>query len=214
MGQGPYLVATFPESSVTRLIRAAVVIAAFTTGVLWLSQVPQLADSLSFGYLSQLFLAGLRSPDLQTEMLDAFAASLICVSLLYLAARSAGLGHWLRQRFGGGRIRVGGVSIPRATETNHFLLAGSTGTGKTELALGMARTVSERGDRAVFIDYCANFLSRVCRGGDFILNPFDQRSVCWSPWLELRVTDRHKEAGDDRRNGATFRWEKRASRWG
>jgi hypothetical protein len=28
------------------------------------------------------------------------------------------------------------------------------------------------------------------------------------------VTDRHKGAGDDRRNGASFRWGKRASLWG
>jgi hypothetical protein len=65
-------------------------------------------------------------------------------------------------------------------------LGGSTGTGKTELALSMARILSERGERAIFIDYGANFLTRIARTGDFILNPFDRRSVCWVPWLELR----------------------------
>jgi type IV secretory pathway TraG/TraD family ATPase VirD4 len=39
----------------------------------------------------------------------------------------------------------------------------------------------------VFIDYGANFLSRVARQGDFVLNPFDRRSACWVPWLELRA---------------------------
>ena len=105
---------------------------------------------------------------------------------LLALAHAARLGAWFRKLVGGGRIRLGGVQIPRDLETNHFLLGGSTGTGKTELALSMARTLSERGERAVFIDYGANFLTRIARTGDFILNPFDRRSVCWVPWLELR----------------------------
>jgi type IV secretory pathway TraG/TraD family ATPase VirD4 len=50
----------------------------------------------------------------------------------------------------------------------------------------MARTVGERGERAIVIDYGANFLTRIARQGDFILNPFDQRSVRWTPWVEFR----------------------------
>jgi DNA polymerase III delta prime subunit len=187
IGLGPHLARSFPESSAVRFIRLVMLIAAGVTAGAWLMSMHARYGVHDLDSARSAFLAALRYPDLQEDMLAQFLVMLVVVGAVSTLARFARLGPWPRTRFGGGRIRLGGVPIRRDLETNHFLLGGSTGTGKTELALSMARTISERGDRAVFIDYGANFLTRLARTGDFILNPFDERSVCWSPWLELRA---------------------------
>ena len=185
IAHGPRLAPVYPEGALVRLVRAAVVVAAGITALRWLLEMHGRLGLVNAKSVSPAFLATLHIPELQREVLKDFAVTFAVVAGMLALARMAGLGSAIRKLLGGGHIRLGGVPIPRELETNHFLLAGSTGTGKTELALSMARTVSERGERAVFIDYGANFLARIVRDGDFILNPFDQRSVCWVPWLEL-----------------------------
>lgn len=187
VGHGPRLISTYPEDPLTRIFRAVILIAAVVAGGIWIARMRQRFGGDGLESLARQFIAALRVPELQRDMLAAFTASLAGVGMIYAGITWSGLAAWVRARAGGGRIRLGGIPIARPLETNHFLLGGSTGTGKTELALDIARTLSERGDRAVFIDYGANFLTRLSRTGDFILNPFDQRSVCWSPWLELRA---------------------------
>jgi len=184
IGHGPRLAATYPEGSVVRSIRVAVIASMGVTALLFATHARfDVADLKS---VWAALLPMLRVPELQREMLRNFAVTFAAASALLALARTARLGAMFRKLVRRGRIRLGGVPIPRDLETNHFLLGGSTGTGKTELALSMALTLSERGERAVFIDYGANFLIRIVRTGDFILNPFDRRSVCWVPWLELR----------------------------
>ncbi len=184
IGHGPRLAATYPEGSVVRSIRMAVLASMAVTALLFVTHAR--FDVADLHSVWAALLPMLRVPELQREMLRNFAVTFAAASALLALARTARLGAWFRKLVRGGRIRLGGVQIPRNLETNHFLLGGSTGTGKTELALSMALTLSERGERAVFIDYGANFLTRIARTGDFILNPFDRRSVCWVPWLELR----------------------------
>jgi hypothetical protein len=184
IGHGPRLAATYPEGSVVWSIRMAVLASMGVTALLFATHTRfELTDLHS---VWAALLPMLRVPELQREMLRNFAVTFAAASALLALARTGRLGAWFRKLVRGGRIRLGGVQIPRNLETNHFLLGGSTGTGKTEMALSMALRLSERGERAVFIDYGANFLTRIARTGDFILNPFDRRSVCWVPWLELR----------------------------
>jgi hypothetical protein len=186
IGHGPRLAAVYPEGSVVRSIRMALLASAGVTALAWLVAIRARFHVAGLNSVRDAVFATLQVPELQRDVLRNFAATFAAVGALLALARAARLGAWFRKPIGGGRIRLGGVQIPRDLETNHFLLGGSTGTGKTELALSMARTLSERGERAVFIDYGANFLTRIARTGDFILNPFDRRSVCWVPWLELR----------------------------
>jgi hypothetical protein len=184
IGHGPRLASTYPEGSVVRSIRMAVLASMGVTALLFVTHARfDVADLKS---VWAALLPMLQVPELQREVLKNFTVTFAAASALLALARTARLGAVSRKLVRGGRIRLGGVQIPRDLETNHFLLGGSTGTGKTELALSMALTLSERGERAVFIDYGANFLTRIARTGDFILNPFDRRSVCWVPWLELR----------------------------
>jgi hypothetical protein len=187
IGHGPRMAAVGPESVLVRSARAVLLGAAGVTALagLWVLKGQQgAADLHSAG---SAFVQMLQVPVQQRELLENFCVVLITIGTCVAIARAGGLTSQVRRFLGAGRIHLGGVAIPRALETSHFLLAGSTGTGKTELALCMARTVRERGERAIVIDYGATFLTRIARTGDFILNPFDQRSVCWVPWLEFRA---------------------------
>ena len=186
VGHGPRLGGVYPEASVVRSLRVGLLVAASITAMAWLFATSARYGVADLNSLRAALLETLQTPELQRDALRDFAVTFVAVSALLALAHAAHLGARFRKLIGGGRICLGGVQIRRDLETNHFLLGGSTGTGKTELALSMARTLSERGERAVFIDYGANFLTRIGRTGDFILNPFDRRSVCWVPWLELR----------------------------
>jgi hypothetical protein len=81
---------------------------------------------------------------------------------------------------------LGGVSIPPHLENYHFLLAGSTGTGKTTLLDEMLSAIIPRGDRAVICDPDGHHLSCFWQEGDAVLNPFDGRSPGWSIFNEVR----------------------------
>ena len=84
-------------------------------------------------------------------------------------------------------LQIGRVSIPRAIETQHLLLTGSTGTGKSLALQGLVETLRARaGDRAVVVDPGGALLARFWRCGDTLLNPLDARSVAWSPLAEMR----------------------------
>ncbi len=84
-------------------------------------------------------------------------------------------------------IVIGGVSIPRSLEPQHFLLSGTTGAGKTQALNKILRVIRRRGKRALIADAGGGFLSRFYQPGDVIFNPFDKRSVAWSPFAEIRA---------------------------
>jgi type IV secretory pathway TraG/TraD family ATPase VirD4 len=85
------------------------------------------------------------------------------------------------------RFKLGGVPVPEAVETRHFLLTGGTGAGKTQAFFQIADSARKRGHRAIVADLGGAFIKRYMRHGkDTILNPFDQRTVNWSPFAEMR----------------------------
>ena len=90
-----------------------------------------------------------------------------------------------RKKKSGPRIQIGGVPIPRSLEPLHFLIAGSTGTGKTQAIAGLLDTVRERGDRVILADAGGGVMSRWCRDGDTILSAMDARSVPRRPLVEM-----------------------------
>ncbi|MDR3416067.1 MAG: type IV secretion system DNA-binding domain-containing protein [Nevskia sp.] len=111
------------------------------------------------------------------------------------AALTAGYGlafgaRLLRTRLDGigpSTLRLGHVAIPVAAELYHFLVAGRTGAGKTQAIQQLLRTADARGDRAVVADPDGGYLARFGKQTDLILNPFDGRSVRWSPFAEIRA---------------------------
>lgn len=84
-------------------------------------------------------------------------------------------------------IFIGGVGIPRRLEARHFLLAGTTGSGKSQAFYQIAEVARQRGDAAVVADVNAEMLGRFYNPsrGDTILNPVDSRSESWSPLSEI-----------------------------
>lgn len=84
-------------------------------------------------------------------------------------------------------IVIGGVRIPRELEAQHFLVTGTTGTGKTQIINAMLRTIRKRGQRAIIADPGGGFYSRFAQPGDKLFNPFDRRTVDWSPFAEIRA---------------------------
>lgn len=83
-------------------------------------------------------------------------------------------------------ISIGQVAIPKRFEQQNFLLAGAPGTGKSQGFHQILGPVREVGERAIVADVGGEFVARYYRDGDVILNPFDARSVSWSPLAEMQ----------------------------
>ncbi|SYZ52416.1 TrwB protein [Xanthomonas arboricola pv. juglandis] len=83
-------------------------------------------------------------------------------------------------------IDIGGVVLPYMLEAQHMLFAGTTGAGKTQAINRVLRAVRQRGQRALIADPAGGFFSRFARSGDLLFNPFDGRTVDWSPFAEIR----------------------------
>jgi len=84
-------------------------------------------------------------------------------------------------------IEWGGVPIPPKGEPEHFLIEGKTGAGKTQAINEMMRKVRQRNQAAIIADPAGGYLARFGRPGDAILNPFDKRTVDWSPFAEIEA---------------------------
>lgn len=84
-------------------------------------------------------------------------------------------------------VSIGGVTIPRMLEGQHFLISGTTGAGKTQVINGMLRSIRKRGNRAVIADPAGASYARFAQADDVLFNPFDRRAADWSPFAEIRA---------------------------
>jgi type IV secretory pathway TraG/TraD family ATPase VirD4 len=83
------------------------------------------------------------------------------------------------------KLMVGDLTIDRSVEVTHFLIAGTTGTGKSQIINNFLKTIRERGDKVLCVDSGGEAMARLFRDGDILLNPLDARSVNWSPYAEM-----------------------------
>ncbi|HEX2790681.1 MAG TPA: type IV secretion system DNA-binding domain-containing protein [Steroidobacteraceae bacterium] len=85
-------------------------------------------------------------------------------------------------------LRLAGLPVAAADETKHFKFIGTTGTGKSTAIAQLIGGALARGDSAVIADPEGGYLRRFYDAGrgDVILNPFDQRSVKWDLFAEIR----------------------------
>jgi hypothetical protein len=85
-------------------------------------------------------------------------------------------------------LMLAGLPVAAADETKHFKFIGTTGTGKSTAIAQLIGGALERGDSAVIADPEGGYLRRFHDPdrGDVILNPFDQRSVKWDLFSEIR----------------------------
>jgi len=93
--------------------------------------------------------------------------------------------RWKGERGWKDNLKVGGVPIAVEAEVQHVLISGATGTGKSQIMDGFLRTLRARGARCLVIDHSGGALSRHGGPEDWLLNPFDRRSVAWSPFAEI-----------------------------
>lgn len=103
------------------------------------------------------------------------------------AAKSALLAAWHR-RYGAterGILLAKGISVPRQLETEHFLIAGGTGAGKTTILQSMMNGVIERGDRMLALDIKGDVTARLPTRNAALLSLDDTRSRRWELGLDV-----------------------------
>jgi len=84
-------------------------------------------------------------------------------------------------------LRVAEVPLVKDSETQHMLITGTTGSGKTNCFHHIMSQVRHRKERAVIVDTTGVFVERYFRNGhDILLNPLDVRSYSWNPWIECK----------------------------
>lgn len=85
-------------------------------------------------------------------------------------------------------FKLDGLSLlPNNFEVRHLSFSGSTGTGKSVTIRKLLREIRARGDKAIIYDKGCTFVSRFYdEHKDYILNPFDERSVDWKIWYDAQ----------------------------
>ncbi len=86
------------------------------------------------------------------------------------------------------------MPIVRNSETQHILITGTTGSGKTNCFNHLLPQIRKKGQKAVIVDTTGVFVQNYFQEGhDILLNPFDQRSSPWNPWSECKEVYHYKE---------------------
>ncbi len=91
---------------------------------------------------------------------------------------------------GGKRLRpysIAGIPWPERTETQHTIVSGTTGSGKTVLISDLVAQIREKGERCVIYDKMGSYTrSFFDKDRDVLMNPLDARAPRWSPFYEAR----------------------------
>ena len=83
-------------------------------------------------------------------------------------------------------LMIGPIPMPIDYENRHTIICASTGSGKSTVMEPMIASAVRRRDKMVVVDPNGIFFSKFGLSGDIILNPFDERSVGWSVYNEIR----------------------------
>lgn len=82
-------------------------------------------------------------------------------------------------------IIIDGMPLILNSETQHLLMHGTTGAGKTQLIMKLLDCLRRRGDKVIIYDKGNTYTECFYRPGiDKILNPYDTRCENWDLWLE------------------------------
>ena len=82
---------------------------------------------------------------------------------------------------------LAGLAYPFRAETQHTLMCGSTGSGKTQGIFEIVLQIYERGDRGVFYDKMRSFIEKMYDPArDVLLNPLDKRCAAWDMFSDAR----------------------------
>ncbi len=82
---------------------------------------------------------------------------------------------------------LAGIPFPPRSETQHTIVSGTTGSGKTVLISDLVSQVRAKGERCVIYDKMGSYTRAFFDPArDVLLNPLDARAPRWSPFLEAR----------------------------
>ena len=82
---------------------------------------------------------------------------------------------------------IAGIPYPTRTETQHTIVSGTTGSGKTVLISDLVAQIRARGERCVVYDKMGSYTRAFFDADrDILMNPLDARAPRWSPFLEAR----------------------------
>ncbi len=91
---------------------------------------------------------------------------------------------------GGKRLRpysIAGIPWPERTETQHTIVSGTTGSGKTVLISDLVAQIRAKGERCVIYDKMGSYTRAFFdKDRDVLMNPLDARAPRWSPFYEAR----------------------------
>ena len=83
-------------------------------------------------------------------------------------------------------IMVGKLPMPLHLENRNTLICASIGAGKSVAMESMIASAIKRRDKLAIVDPNGTFYSKFSFKGDILINPFDGRTIGWSPFNEIR----------------------------
>jgi|LakMenEpi03Aug12_release.lakeMendotaPanAssembly.Ray.scaffolds.fasta_scaffold03135_25 type IV conjugative transfer system coupling protein TraD len=85
------------------------------------------------------------------------------------------------------QIKIGRLPLVKNSETQHILITGGTGSGKTNCLHHIIQQTSKINQPALIVDTTGIFIERYFDPQkDILLNPFDERCAPWHPWAECQ----------------------------
>lgn len=99
--------------------------------------------------------------------------------------KSKVLAKMIKEQKSDSDISFCGVPIIKGSETQHILMSGTTGSGKTNAFNHLMLQVRKRNEKAIIVDTTGDLLAKHFNPEtDMILNPLDIRSKNWDMWSE------------------------------
>lgn len=83
-------------------------------------------------------------------------------------------------------FKIGKMPLVKDMETRHFLVTGSTGSGKTNLIHNILPQIEKKKQPVIVIDQTGEMIAKYYNKerGDIIFNPFDERGMAWDFWAD------------------------------
>ena len=98
----------------------------------------------------------------------------------------------LRRAKEASKIMISGLPLVKDSETQHILITGTTGAGKTNMLKELIPQIRDSGNRAIIFDVTGEFVDRFYNPEtDLILNPLVENSVSWLPWNDCHTDEEY-----------------------
>ena len=102
------------------------------------------------------------------------------------------LARILRRAKEASKIIISGLPLVKESETQHLLLTGTTGAGKTNMLKELLPQIRASDNRAIIFDVTGEFADRFFNPEtDLILNPLVENSVSWLPWNDCHTDEEY-----------------------